>query len=103
MKVRESKIEDYLRQAYTAAGDLCYKFTSPARRSVPDRLCLRAIPPEHRALVARYVQFVEVKATGQVPTEAQAREHDRLRKLGFRVEVVDSYEMVDQLLVEKSK
>ncbi|EGP42992.1 VRR-NUC domain-containing protein [Achromobacter insuavis] len=96
--MRESSIEQYGVALFKAQGDLPYKFTSPGRRNVPDRLRLRAIPPEHQAIVARYVQFIEFKATGEKPTAAQEREHVRLRKLGYRVEVVNSIAGVDALV-----
>ena len=92
--MRESKIEAKFRELCQAAGDLCFKFVSPGRVGVPDRLRLCPIPPEHRAIVARYIQFVELKATGKVPSSAQLREHDRIRALGFVVHVTDSLEGV---------
>lgn len=67
-----------------------YKFTSPARAAVPDRLLLSQIPEFMRPIIARYIRFVEYKAPGKKPTPAQQREHDRLRALGFTVDVVDS-------------
>ena len=75
-----------------------YKFTSPNRRNVPDRLVLRPIPPEHRELVARYVRFVECKATGKDATKGQAREHRRLRDLGFTVHVANHYDTVTEIV-----
>ncbi|WP_063588255.1 hypothetical protein [Achromobacter ruhlandii] len=98
--MRESTLEQHAVAMFKAQGDLPYKFTSPGRRNVPDRLRLRAIPPEHQAIVARYVQFIEFKATGENPTAAQEREHARLRKLGYRVEVVDNIAGVDALVRE---
>ena len=101
--MRESTLEQHSVAMFKAQGDLPYKFTSPGRRNVPDRLRLRAIPPEHQAVVARYVQFIEFKATGEKPTAAQEREHARLRKLGYCVEVVDSMAGVDALVGETRK
>lgn len=98
--MRESTIEQYGVALFKALGNLAYKFTSPGRRNVPDRLRLREIPAEHQAIVARYVQFIEFKATGEKATAAQEREHARLRKLGFRVEVVNSMAGVDALARE---
>jgi len=98
--MRESTIELYATAMFKALGNLAYKFTSPGRRNVPDRLRLREIAPEHREIVARYVQFIEFKATGEKATGAQEREHARLRKLGFRVEVVNSMAGVDALARE---
>jgi hypothetical protein len=42
--------------------------------------------------------FVELKAPGKKPTPGQLREHARLRELGFRVEVLDSIEAVDNFV-----
>ena len=88
-KTRESDVEKDHIAVVKDDGGHSYKFTSPARRSVPDRLDLRPIPPEHREIVARYVQFTELKAPGEPPTESQIREHEYLRGLGFRVDVID--------------
>lgn len=88
-EVREAQVEADHMASVKAEGGISYKFNSPARRSVPDRLDLRPIPPEHQALVAQYVRFTECKAPGKKPTDSQAREHERLRALGFRVDVVD--------------
>lgn len=88
-RVTEKKVEANHRDTVKADGGISYKFTSPARRSVPDRLDLRPIPPEHRDLVARYVRFTECKKPGEKPTASQLREHEFLRSLGFTVDVVD--------------
>lgn len=92
---REAEVEAYLGDVVKHLGGTPYKFTSPARRSVPDRLCLLPIPPEHQAIVGRYVRFVETKRPGQKATPAQQREHDRLRALGYRVLVLADYEEID--------
>ncbi len=63
------------------------KFNSVGRRSVPDRLVLL---PGGRML------FVELKAPGKKATPLQEREHMRLRKLGFQVDVLDSKKAVDE-------
>lgn len=88
----EADIEAHHRDQIKAAGGISYKFTSPARRSVPDRLDLLPIPAAARHVVAQYVRFTECKRPGAVPTPAQAREHERLRALGYVVNVVDSKE-----------
>lgn len=88
--LRESDIEAAHRDAVKAGGGISYKFVSPARRSVPDRLDLRPVPPEHREIVSWYVRFTECKRPGEKPTPPQQREHERLRALGFTVDVVDS-------------
>jgi len=89
-----SKTESSIERGYCASvrgkGGEAYKFVSPARRGAPDRLTLYPIPPEHRAVVARYARFVEFKAPGKKPTRAQKREHERLREMGFIVDIVDN-------------
>ena len=67
--MREKDIEQYLVKEVKKLGGIPYKFKSPQRRSVPDRLCI---------FNQKVLAFVEVKATGEVPTEAQGREMDRL-------------------------
>jgi hypothetical protein len=42
--------------------------------------------------------FVELKAPGKKPTPAQQRDHERRRAMGFRVEVLDSIEAVDEFV-----
>jgi hypothetical protein len=81
-------IEDYLVREVTKLGGIAYKFQSPRRRSVPDRIV---------ALPGRLF-FVEVKATGERPTLAQLREHTRLQMLGLTVYVCDSLSSVDVIL-----
>lgn len=117
---RESVIEEYLRTRAAAHGDIAYKFTSPQRRSVPDRLVLgdvkdavkmlkavlkgygvdvvheSTIEDEAAIIVAEMVRFVELKATGEKPTPLQEREHAKLRARGFRVDVIDSKAEVDR-------
>lgn len=73
----ESAVCDYAK----TKGLLAYKFTSPNRAAVPDRML---VCPDGR------VFFIEFKREGQKPTPAQEREHDRLRKHNVSVFVVDS-------------
>jgi len=86
--VSENDVEEHLRMKVKARGGVAYKFTSPNRRSVPDRLCLM---PGGR------VFCVEAKRPGQKATDSQLREHNKLRVLGFQVDVVDSKEAVNAL------
>lgn len=87
--MRESDIERSERKRHAAEGSLLLKFVSPGRNSVPDDILLRQIPPEHQEIVARYFRFIEFKAPGQKPRPSQTREHERLRALGFTVDVID--------------
>jgi hypothetical protein len=93
--VRERDIEAYLVAEVAKRGGVAEKFTSPARRSVPDRLV--QWPPYGT------IEFVECKATGEEPTVPQQRDHERRRKMGFIVVVVDSYEAVDNYLRMQSR
>lgn len=91
----ESDIEKYLIKQVKALGGIAYKFTSPQRRSVPDRIVLL---PEY--LSRGEVFFIELKAPGKKPTEAQAREHTRIQDLGYSVLVIDTKDGVDEFICE---
>ena len=86
--MRERDVEAYLVKYIKSHGGIAYKFNSPNRRNVPDRLI---------CLPDGFGFFVECKAPSKKPTAAQLREHERLRKLGFVVIVVDSKTAVDRL------
>lgn len=83
----ERDIEAYLVKCCKEIGALCDKFVSPQRRSVPDRLIT----------FSGRVLFVELKATGKKPTEAQVRDHERRRAAGAEVVWLDSTDGVDWL------
>lgn len=85
--MRESYIESKLCERIKALGGQCEKFTSPARRSVPDRLV---------TLPGGRVEFVECKRPGEKPTAAQGRDHARRRALGCVVRLIDSLEAIDR-------
>ncbi|AAT38389.1 gp30 [Burkholderia phage BcepC6B] len=87
----EKTVETYLVDRVRAAGGDAYKFSSPARVSVPDRIVI--FPPAR-------VYFVELKRPGNKPTKGQLREHERLRALGCDVRVIDSREAVDAFVLE---
>jgi len=81
----EETIEKALIKRVKSLGGLCEKFTSPGRRSVPDRLvCL----PGGRVI------FVECKAPGKKPTDKQDADHKRRLVLGCDVRVIDTLEQV---------
>ena len=79
--MRESQLEQKLVSHITKLGGIAYKFSSPNRRSVPDRLC---VMPNGRAF------FVELKTKGKTPTALQQHEHETLRSLGHTVLVIDN-------------
>lgn len=90
----EKDIERKVCEYAKSKGCLAYKFTSPARAAVPDRLF---IAPSGR------VWFCEFKRQGQKPTDAQAREHQRLRGHKVNVFVIDNVDegkvMIDVMVM----
>ena len=90
--MRESIIEKAHRAEVERVGGELWKFTSPGRRARPDRLRLLPVPPEHRALVAKYLGFVEFKSEGKdvTPGGEQDRMHRDIRRLGYDVQVVNT-------------
>lgn len=83
----EKTIEQALCRRIRDLGGLCEKFTSPGRRSVPDRLV---------TLPGGRVLFIEVKAPGKTPTPNQTTDHARRRALGCKVLVIDSLEDIER-------
>ncbi len=79
----EEQVERALVRRVKSLGGTAEKFTSPGRRSVPDRLV---------TLPGGRIIFVELKAPGKTPTDKQARDHERRRALGCDVRVIDSPE-----------
>jgi len=77
----EKQIEKKVCEYASTKGMLVYKFTSPSRSSVPDRL-----------FIAKHgrVFFCEFKAPGKKATAAQLREHYRLQRQGVQVFVIDN-------------
>lgn len=86
--MRESKIEAYLVQRVKASGGEVRKVKWIGRNSAPDRIVML---PDNTF-------WAELKAPGEKPTAAQFREHERMRKMGQRVEVIDSLERIEELL-----
>jgi hypothetical protein len=89
--MREKEIETHLRVEVNKLGGIAYKFSSPGRVNVPDRICI---------MPTGEVIFVECKAPGKRPTKGQIREHQRLRQLKQMVFVVDSKGGVDAVLAK---
>ena len=87
----EKVLEAELRERCKALSWMCIKLTSQYQRGLPDRLILM---PGGR------VCFAEIKTTGKKPTALQRLTHERLRALGYRVEVVDTSESLDNLIVD---
>jgi hypothetical protein len=92
--MRERDIEDYLVKRVTAMGGEVRKVKWIGRRGAPDRLVMLE-HPDHETIITAWV---ELKAPGEKPKPHQAREHERMRAMGQRVEVIDSLAGVEELL-----
>ena len=104
--MREREIEAYLVQRVKELGGEVRKVKWIGRNGAPDRLIM--LPDRkitHGCAACRYTRhdprpcvWVELKATGKKAEPHQEREHTRMRVMGQRVEVIDSWEGVDKLL-----
>ncbi len=83
MRGPEAKIEDRVCDYAKKSGCATYKFVSPNRRSVPDRIFF------HQG----HCWFIEFKAPGKKPTSGQKREIERLRVAGIETFIVDGETM----------
>lgn len=87
----EKEIEKQLVVETKRMKGLALKFTSPGYVGVPDRLVL---------LPGGKLAFVEVKREGEKPRPIQISRHKLLRKLGFKVYVLDSKKQIKEILNE---
>ena len=111
--MRERDIEKHLVKRVKELGGEVRKVQWIGRRGAPDRLVMLpgyTLPawdgkirpaPVCRVNVevrAGRTIWVELKATGVKAETYQLREHERMRKMGQRVVVIDSIEGVEELL-----
>lgn len=89
--MREKAIEKKLVQSVKSAGGIALKFVSPGFDGMPDRIVL--IPDGH-------IGFVEVKAPGEKPRPLQIARHGLLRRLGFKVYILDDEQQIGGILDE---
>ena len=89
--MREKTLERKLTEAVKAMGGIAPKFVSPGFDGMPDRLVLL---PDGKC------GFVEVKQRGEKPRPLQEARHGMLRRLGFKVYVVDGLDQIPQILKE---
>ena len=85
----EKVVERKLVEAVKDKKGLCIKLLCDQFIGLPDRLCLF---PGHK------IVFVELKTTGQKPRRIQTYVHNKLKALGFRVEVIDTIEGIKQFI-----
>ena len=89
--MREKYIEQKLVQAVKSMGGIAPKFTSSGFDGMPDRLIL---------LPGGKMGFAEIKAPGKKPRPLQEARHNLLRRLGFKVYVIDGAEQIGSVLNE---
>ena len=89
--MREKTIEQHLAKAVKNSGGIAPKLVSPGFDGMPDRLVL---------LPGGKIGFVEVKAPGKEPRPLQVARHGLLRRLGFKVYVLDAPEQIGGILDE---
>lgn len=85
---RESIIEDYLHKRVKALGGEYRRLSWIGRNNANDDLVL--LPGRHL--------LIECKKSKKTPTDAQLREHERLRDANFEVYWVNSTEQIDKIL-----
>lgn len=87
--MRESTIENHLVDRVRELGGEVRKVKWIGRRGAPDRLVMMPNTP---------TLWVELKAPGEKSKPHQVREHDRMRRMGQHVVVIDSIEGVEGIL-----
>jgi hypothetical protein len=90
-KMDEKYIEQAFRKAVRDSGGIALKFVSPGFSGVPDRLVLMPYGK---------IAFVEVKAPGEKPRALQLSRHKLLRRLGFKVYVLDDISQIGGMIDE---
>lgn len=85
----EKKVEKFLKFTIEQAGGMCYKFQSPGRRFVTDRICV---------LNGGVTVWVECKGETGSLSKGQLREIHRLRALEHEAFAVSSTQEVKQLM-----
>jgi hypothetical protein len=109
--MRESQVEAHLVKRVEETGGLIRKIAYIGRRSCPDRLVGW---PQHGAFIVGGAEcgsitparnaLVETKKPETPKAQAaQAREHERLRSIGFDVRVLDTIEAVDAFIEERTR
>jgi len=90
MKIEKEKIlEKKLSVEIEKLGGWSLKLLSTHVTGLPDRMCL---------LPGGRVFFAEVKTTKEKPKRIQIWVHNKIRALGFRVEIIDQSEKIKELI-----
>lgn len=88
--IDERDVERYLIKECERRGWLCWKFVSPGRRGVPDRIVIRP----------GAVAFVEVKRKGGRVSPLQLRRIEELTRRGVAARVVEAKGEIDEMIRE---
>ena len=86
--IDERDVERYLIKECEKRGWLCWKFVSPGRRGVPDRVVIRP----------GAVAFVEVKRNGGRVSPLQIRRIKELTRRGVAARVVETKGEIDEMI-----
>jgi hypothetical protein len=84
----EKHLERKLKRHIESIGGLCLKWSSPAHRGVPDRICLL---PDGRVI------FAEVKAANGRLSKLQALMIQQLTALGHDTRIINSEAQIDAI------
>ena len=85
----EKSVERKLVEITKLNGGMCIKLLSFHLIGLPDRLC---IFPKAKLV------FIETKTTKQKARPVQIYMHNKIRKMGFRVEVIDTVDKVIDII-----
>jgi hypothetical protein len=101
--MRERDIEAHLVKRVKELGGEVRKVQWVGRNGAPDRLVMLPMHLVTGSVLAKnrgysLTIWVELKAPGAKPRPTQLREHERMRAMGQRVEVIDSIEGVERIL-----
>lgn len=87
----EKDTDRYLKREIKKRGGWCLKWAPVHVSGLPDRICLM---PGGR------IFFAEVKGQGEKPRQIQIFVCNKIKRLGFRVEIVDTQKQVDTILAD---
>lgn len=91
MSMNEKTIEQKLVKEVKALNGLCLKLSCPGFAGMPDRLIL---------LPKGKIGFVEVKRQGEKARPLQVSRHKLLKRLGFKVFILDSKNQINKIIEE---
>lgn len=84
----EKALEQKLKTVIRFNGGLYLKLLPFQCNGLPDRLCL---------LPEGVIFFAEIKSTGDKPKKLQTYMHKKIRKLGFKVFIIDTLDQIKEI------